>query len=72
MGIKVEGHKNLLRDEQSGAIVSTDMEAYNAAKKRKKVWVTSQLEIKILKDEVSSIKGMLKQIIGTLENGKDS
>ena len=72
MGIKVDRHKNLLRDEQSGAIVSTDMEAYNAAKKRKQVWVTSQLEIKILKDEVSSIKGMLKQIIGTLENGKDS
>lgn len=72
MGIKVDGHKNLLRDEQSGAILSTDMEAYNASKKRKQVWVTSQLEIKILKDEVSSMKGMLKQIIGTLENGKDS
>jgi len=70
--LKVEGHKNLLRDEQSGAIINTDMDAYRASKRRKEVWATSQLEINILKDEVTQIKGMLKQIIGTLNNGKDS
>jgi|DEB0MinimDraft_4_1074332.scaffolds.fasta_scaffold02493_3 hypothetical protein len=70
--VKVEGHKNLLRDERSGAIINTDMDSYTAAKNRQRVWRTTQTEISILKDEVTQIKSMLTTIIGTLNNGKDS
>jgi hypothetical protein len=70
--VKVDGHKNLLRDERSGAIINTDMDSYTAAKNRQRVWRTTQTEIYILKDEVTQIKSMLTTIIGTLNNGKDS
>ena len=70
--VKVDGHKNLLRDEWSGAIINTDMDSYTAAKNRQRVWRTTQTEIYILKDEVTQIKSMLTTIIGTLNNGKDS
>ena len=70
--VKVEGHKNLLRDERSGAIINSDMDSYTAAKNRQRVWRTTQTEIYILKDEVTQIKSMLTTIIGTLNNGKDS
>jgi|TARA_B110001452_G_scaffold202119_1_gene172189 uncharacterized protein YaaR (DUF327 family) len=66
MGVKVEGHSKLERDESSHAIVNTDMEQYRLAKKRKEVFHNQKNEINTLKEEVSEIKGLLQNILGKL------
>ena len=58
MGVKVDGHSKLERDESSHAIVNTDMEQYRLAKKRKEVFHNQKNEINTLKEEVSEIKGL--------------
>jgi len=35
--VKVDGHSSLVRDEETTAIVNTDIEAYYLAKKRKEI-----------------------------------
>ena len=37
MGIKVEGHTHLVRDETSHAIVNTDVETFRLTMQRRKV-----------------------------------
>ena len=61
--IKVEGHSNLYRDEDSGAIVNTDSNAYNqyvnSLKNRRK----HKEEIANLKSEIDEIKSLLKEFL---------
>jgi len=66
MGIQVEGHSQLERDEGSHAIVNTDMETYRLAKKRKEVFHNQKNEINTLKNEVLDMKVMLQTIIEKL------
>ena len=40
--IPVEGHKNLYRDEKSGAIISTDSHGFSQYKKSKKLKIDSK------------------------------
>ena len=63
MGIKVEGHTNLIRDEESHAIVNTDTQAYHLVKKRRELYRTQRDEINNLKNEVSEIKQLLLNVI---------
>jgi SPX domain protein involved in polyphosphate accumulation len=63
MMIPVEGHKNLFRDENTGAILNCDSFAYqnyiNTRNEKKK----QKNEIEKLKNEVSEIKSLLLQLI---------
>lgn len=63
MGVRVEGHSDLERDESSGAIVNTNIEQWKLAKLRKQRFKQQASEINNLKEEVSEIKSMLTQLM---------
>ena len=63
MGIKVEGHSHLVRDENSHAIVNTDIETYRLTMKRREIMKAQRNEINSLRSEVSEIKQLLVQVI---------
>lgn len=61
--IPVEGHPNLYRDENSGAIINCDDNAYaqylNSLANRQ----NQKKEIENLKQEIGEIKNLLKELI---------
>jgi hypothetical protein len=61
--VKVEGHTSLVRDENSTAIVSTDIQAWRLQKKRKEMFLSQRNEINSLRDEVQDVKFLLKEIL---------
>ena len=61
--IPVEGHKNLFRDEKSGAIVSTDTIGYSQYIKMKNEKQKQREEIHQIKDDITEIKSLLKELI---------
>jgi hypothetical protein len=63
MGIKVEGHTHLVRDEESHAIINTDVKQYRLTMKRRQMLMTQRDEINSLKDDMSEIKTLLKGLI---------
>ena len=60
--IPVEGHKNLYRDEESGAIINTDSHGFSQYKKSKNIKLTQRQEIDKMKNDIEEIKYLLKQI----------
>ena len=60
--IPVEGHKNLYRDEKSGAIINTDSHGFSQYKKSKNIKLTQRQEIDKMKYDIEEIKYLLKQI----------
>ena len=48
--IPVEGHKNLYRDEKSGAIINTDSHGFSQYKKSKNIKLTQRQEIDKMKN----------------------
>ena len=60
--IPVEGHKNLYRDEKSGAIINTDSHGFSQYKKSKNIKLTQRQEIDKMKDDIEEIKNLIKQI----------
>ena len=65
--IKVEGHDGLVRDETSGAILNHDSSAIEARRRIKHL--NSALDdINMLKDEVSEIKSLLRELIKNASN----
>ena len=69
--IPVNGHKNLYRDENTGAIINCDSFEYSQyisnREKRKKEKELYKSEIDNLKNEVSEIKSLLKELINGLK-----
>jgi len=63
---KVEGYSNLIRDDESSAIVNTDIEQWKLAKQRKLRFQNQANEINNLKSEVGDIKDILQEILGKL------
>jgi hypothetical protein len=61
--IPVEGHKNLFRDETSGAIVNNDTTAYNNYIKLRNGHQKQKNEIIELKNDVQEIKSLLLELI---------
>ena len=68
--LKVEGHEHLVRDNNSGAIVNTNVTEYQIYMKRIKSREqhgdqirTAVKDINNLKAELREIKGLLKEII---------
>ena len=63
---KVEGHSELIRDEMSHAIINTNEEQYRLTIRRREMMKSQRNEINTLKQEVTEIKGLLKDIIEKL------
>ena len=74
---QIKGYKNLVRDLETGAILNT---SEDGAKDRKRIREQKQKEklqlekntndINSMKEEVSEIKDMVKQILGSLSDGR--
>ena len=60
--IRVEGHKNLYRDENSGAIINTDSHGYSQYKKSRNIKLTQKDEIDSMKKDIEEIKNLLRLI----------
>ena len=60
--IKVEGHKNLYRDERSGAIVNCDDVAYDNYVRSVKASEKKKNEIDQMKNDIQDIKDALKEL----------
>lgn len=61
--IPITGHKNLYRDEKTGAILNTDDGEYNQYMKIKQERMRQKDEIDNLKNEILEIKSLLKEIL---------
>jgi hypothetical protein len=60
--IPIEGHKNLYRDENTGAILNGDNIEYNNYLKLRDEKLKQRNEIDNLKKELSEIKSLLKEL----------
>ena len=60
--IPVEGHKDLYRDEKSGAVINTDTNGYAQYKRMKSAKMSQKEEIDKMKEDIEEIKYLLKQI----------
>ncbi len=61
--IPVEGHKNLFRDENTGAIVNCDTFAYSQYIKMKHDRKKQKEEIDQIKSDIDEIKTLLKEFL---------
>jgi hypothetical protein len=61
--LRVDGHKNLYRDENSGAILNTDSVGYSEYLKQRESRKKEREEIKDLKNEINEIKSLLKELL---------
>ena len=60
--IPVEGHKNLFRDEKTGAIINTDTSGYNNYMSDKRRNSDKQAEMDAMKEELETLKSMLNEL----------
>ena len=60
--IPVKDHKNLYRDEKSGAIINTDSHGYSQYKKSRNIKLTQKEEIDSMKKDIEEIKNLLRLI----------
>jgi hypothetical protein len=61
--LRVEGHKNLYRDPETGAIVNCDTAEYAKYLTIKNKKRSEKDEIENLKSELSEIKSLLQELI---------
>jgi len=61
--IPVEGHKNLYRDENSGAIISTDTAGYSQYIQTRSKKRIEKEELDRMKSDIDEIKSLLKEIV---------
>ena len=60
--LPVEGHKNLFRDENTNAIISTDEAAYNDYMNNRRINSDRQAELDTMKNEIETLKSMLNDL----------
>ena len=60
--IPVEGHKNLFRDEKTGAIINMDTSGYNNYMSDKRRNSDKQSEIDAMIEELETLKSMLNDL----------
>jgi len=60
--IQVEGHKNLFRDEKTGAIINMDTAGYSNYMSNKRRNFDKQAELDEMKSEIETLKTMLKEL----------
>ena len=61
--IRVEGYKNLYRDEKSGAILNCDEQSYNQYINSVNRNKTQRVEIEQIKKDIDEIKLLLREIL---------
>jgi hypothetical protein len=60
--IPVEGHKNLFRDEKTGAIINMDTSGYTNYLSDKRRNSDKQAELDEMKKELETLKSMLNEL----------
>ena len=65
--VKVEGHDGLVRDQNTGAIFNLDNSAIDARRKSKQLGSALD-DINKLKNDVSEIKSLLRELIKNASN----
>ena len=60
--IPVEGHKDLFRDEKTGAILSIDNNAYNSYVSSRNKKNDERAELDRMKEDINEIKQLLKNL----------
>ena len=60
--IPVEGHKNLFRDENTGAIINMDTTGYSTYMSDKRRNSDKKAELDEMKSEIETLKTMLKEL----------
>ena len=61
--IPVEGHRNLFRDENTGAIINDDNVGYSWYMKMKNQKLLEKQELDDIRKELDDIKSLLKEIV---------
>ena len=61
--IKVEGHTNLYRDEETGAIINTDSTGYDDYIKSIERRDSEKMEMEKIKSDIDEIKSLLKDLL---------
>lgn len=65
--VKVKGHDGLVRDQNTGAILNLDDSAIDARRKSKQLGSALD-DINKLKNDVSEIKSLLRELIQNASN----
>ena len=65
--IKVSGHDGLVRDQNTGAIINLDDSAIETRRKSKHLGSALD-DINMLKNEISEIKSLLKELVKNASN----
>ena len=60
--IPVEGHKNLFRDEKTGAIVNCDNTGFSDYMSKRRRQLDERAELDIMKNDINEIKSLLKEL----------
>ena len=60
--IPVEGHKNLFRDENTGAIVNCDSTGYTDYMSQRRRHLDESAELDMMKNDINEIKSLLKDL----------
>ena len=60
--IPVQGHKNLFRDEKTGAIINMDTAGYSTYMSDKRRNSDKKAELDKMKSEIETLKTMLKEL----------
>ena len=60
--LPVEGHKNLFRDENTNAIINSDVASYNDYMNNRRRNSDKQAEMDAIKEELETLKLMLKEL----------
>ena len=60
--IPVEGHKNLFRDEKTGAIVNCDNTGFSDYMSQRRRQMDERAELDIMKNDIDEIKSLLKEL----------
>lgn len=61
--IRVEGYKNLYRDERSGAIVNCDTTSYNQYVNSLNYKELQKQELDKMREDIDEIKSLLKELL---------
>ena len=60
--IPVQGHKNLFRDEKTGAIINMDTAGFSTYMSDKRRNSDKQAELDAMKEELETLKSMLNEL----------
>ena len=61
--IKVKGHSNLYRDEETGAIINSDVTGYNQYVNSLETKKLRREELDEMKKDIDEIKSLLREIL---------